>query len=82
MLIKNWKADSKKEDICAVSLMMIRLMEPSTHLRNANSLELENLDKWDNAIIMFLKKTANSTCQHLLQVIPFEFIHTLCLNLK
>ena len=68
MLSKNWKADSIRADIRAVGLMMMRLMEPSTNFRNANSLELENPDKWDSAIMIFLQKTEYSTCQHLLQV--------------
>lgn len=68
MLTKDWKADGEKRDIQAVGLMMMRLMEPSTSMNDPHTLDLAHPEKWDAAIIYFLKKTANSECQNLIQV--------------
>lgn len=81
MLTKDWKADSEKQDIRAVGLMMMRLMEPSTSLKNSDSLELEYPEKWDTAIKYFLQKTGTSSCQNLLQVSINSNSHLLVLNL-
>lgn len=82
MSSKNWKVDNVKKNIRAINLMIMRLIELSTNFRDANTLDLENPQQWNNVIIRFFQKTENSICQHFLEVMLFCFTCLLCLIMK
>ncbi|KAL2049561.1 hypothetical protein ABVK25_010140 [Lepraria finkii] len=58
----------EQEDLRALGLLMVQLMELDTSLQAPDSLELKNPDIWDEQIVKFLKKTASCSRETLQEV--------------
>lgn len=62
------RAKGERQDIRAIGLIMIRLMEFKTSLQNPNSLVLQQPEKWNGDIKEFLIKTDSSSSEDLEKV--------------
>ena len=62
------KSGNEQQDLRALSLLVVRLLERSTSLQSPDLLELENPGKWDDAIKTFIQETASSSAEVLQKV--------------
>ena len=61
--------ESKQEDVRALGLLMVRLMEIDTSLKAPRSLELQNPELWNTRTKDFMARTAHSALKELEKVI-------------
>lgn len=69
-MLANLSVTQEQKDIHALGLVMVQLMELSTSISNPESLCLQNPEKWDQGIKIFLEKTAISSREDLEKVVP------------
>ena len=62
--------DSERNDVRSLGAIMMKLMEPTTYILDAQSTKLKDLDKWKNSLGVedFLAATQSKSLQELKQV--------------